>query len=228
ADASHELRTPLTSIGGFADLVRRGAVTDLDELTRFMTRIAGETDRMRGLVEDLLLLARLDEQRPLDLVPVPVLDVAADVVLDTRAAHPERSVGLVLDGDESPVAVADPARLTQIVTNLVTNALVHTPPTASVTVRVCTVERDGAWAAIEVSDTGDGLSAEDAARVFGRFYRVDSSRSRDHGGSGLGLSIVRALVDAHHGRVELDTAPGQGATFRVLLPLAASPVPARL
>jgi two-component system OmpR family sensor kinase len=221
ADASHELRTPLTSIHGFADLVGRGAVRDLPEILRFMTRIESESDRMRGLVEDLLLLARLDEQRPLDLVPVSMVDVAADVVLDAQAIEPDRSITLVLDDDDPPVAMADPARLHQIVTNLVRNALVHTPPSASVTVRIATTEADGArWAALEVIDDGPGLHPDDAARVFRRFYRADASRSRDAGGSGLGLSIVSALVDAQHGRVQLETELGHGATFRVLLPLA--------
>jgi two-component system OmpR family sensor kinase len=221
ADASHELRTPLTSIHGFADLVGRGAVRDLPEIVRFMTRIESESDRMRGLVEDLLLLARLDEQRPLDLVPVPLVDVAADVVLDAQAVEPDRSITLVVDDDGPPVAVADPARLRQVVTNLVRNAMVHTPPEASVTVRVGTATDDGVtWAVVEVIDDGPGLHPEDAARVFRRFYRVDASRSRDAGGSGLGLSIVSALVDAHHGRVQLETELGKGSTFRVLLPLA--------
>ncbi len=223
ADASHELRTPLTSIHGFADLVGRGAVEDLPEIVRFMARIEGEADRMRGLVEDLLLLARLDEQRPLDLVAVPLVDVAADVVLDAEALEPGRAITLVVDDNELPSVLADETRLRQVVTNLVRNAIVHTPSTASVTVRVATVDADGErWGALEVIDDGPGLSAQDAARVFSRFYRVDASRSRDQGGSGLGLSIVSALVAAHHGRVQLDTEVGRGATFRVLLPLVAS------
>ncbi|MDQ1701541.1 MAG: two-component system, OmpR family, sensor kinase [Frankiaceae bacterium] len=223
ADASHELRTPLTSIHGFADLVGRGAVSDPPEVVRFMARIEGEADRMRGLVEDLLLLARLDEQRPLDLVPVPLVDVAADVVLDAEALEPDRSITLVVDDNEMPSVLADETRLRQVITNLVRNAIVHTPPQTSVTVRVATMVVDGRpWGALEVIDDGPGLSPEDAARVFSRFYRVDASRSRDQGGSGLGLSIVSALVQAHHGRVQLDTEVGQGATFRVLLPLAPS------
>ena len=223
ADASHELRTPLTSIHGFADLVGRGAVRDLPEILRFMARIEGEADRMRGLVEDLLLLARLDEQRPLDLVPVRLVDVAADVVLDAQALHPARAITLVVDDNELPAVLADEVRLRQIITNLVRNAVVHTPPQVSVTVRLGTVTQDDAqWGSLEVIDDGPGLSAQDAARVFTRFYRVDASRNRDQGGSGLGLSIVSALVVAHHGRVQLDTEVGRGATFRVLLPLAPS------
>ncbi|MDQ1723779.1 MAG: two-component system, OmpR family, sensor kinase [Frankiaceae bacterium] len=221
ADASHELRTPLTSIHGFADLVGRGGVRDLDEVVRVMARIEGEADRMRALVEDLLLLARLDEKRPLVLVPVPLVDVAADVVLDAQALAPERSIEIEVADDEPPIAMGDPVRLRQVITNLVRNALVHTPSTASVTVKLSTLSEDGAdWASLEVIDDGPGIDAADAGLVFGRFYRVEESRTRDQGGSGLGLSIVQAVVAAHGGRVELDTALGEGATFRVLLPLA--------
>ena len=221
ADASHELRTPLTSIHGFADLVGRGAVGELPDVVRMVARIEGEADRMRALVEDLLLLARLDEQRPLELLPVSLVDVAADVVLDAQALAPGRSIELEVTTGAAPSTLGDAVRLRQVVTNLVRNALVHTPTDAAITVRLSATDTEGGpWAVLEVHDTGPGLTADNAAKVFGRFFRVEESRNRDQGGTGLGLSIVRAVVAAHHGRVEVDTAPGEGATFRVLLPLA--------
>jgi two-component system OmpR family sensor kinase len=150
-----------------------------------------------------------------------LVDVAADVVLDAQALAPERSIEIEVADSEPPVAMGDPVRLRQVITNLVRNALVHTPSTASVTVKLSTLSEDGAdWASLEVIDDGPGIDAADAGLVFGRFYRVEESRTRDQGGSGLGLSIVQAVVAAHGGRVELDTALGEGATFRVLLPLA--------
>ena len=215
ADASHELRTPLTTIRGFAELYRQGAVTDTDQA---MARIESEASRMGLLVEDLLMLARLDAQRPLEKAPVDLLTVAADAVHDARAVAPDRSISLdVVDGPGRPEVLGDDARLRQVLTNLVTNALVHTPADATVTVRVGTVGDD---ALLEVADTGPGLGAEARERVFERFYRADSSRTRRSGGSGLGLSIVAALVAAHGGTVNVESPEGGGAVFRVLLPRA--------
>jgi len=222
ADASHELRTPLTSIRGFAELYRQGAVAEGPELRRVLRRVEDEAARMGLLVDELLLLARLDQQRPLQREPVDLLDLARDAVHDASAVDPSRSVSLEVMGGEPPVVAGDDARLRQVFGNLVTNALTHTPAGTPVVVRVGT---SGAEAVVEVVDRGPGLGAEQAARAFERFYRADASRTRAHGGSGLGLSIVAALVAAHGGRVELDTAPGEGATFRVRLPLEAS-VPA--
>ncbi|MBH0119334.1 HAMP domain-containing histidine kinase [Rhodococcus sp. HM1] len=213
ADAGHELRTPLTTIRGFSELYRQGASRDTDLL---MTRIENESRRMGVLVEDLLMLARLDAQRPLEQKPVDLLALAADAVHGARAVAPDRTIGLeVIDGPGTPEVLGDVVRLRQVVDNLVANALTHTPADASVTVRVGTVGED---AVLEVADTGPGLAEEDRERVFERFYRTDTSRTRASGGSGLGLSIVAALVAAHGGTVDVDSEVGRGATFRVLLP----------
>ncbi|MEV0617802.1 ATP-binding protein [Nonomuraea sp. NPDC050404] len=212
ADASHELRTPLTSVRGFAELHRRGG--DADEAMR---RIEEEAARMGVLVNDLLTLAQLDEERPLDRRPVDLLEVAADTIRDARVRVPERQVRLAgLDGRLTPVSiVGDEARLRQVAANLVGNALGHTPAEADVTVKV---GRSGGMGVLEVSDTGPGVPPEHVPRLFDRLYRVGQGRTRADGGAGLGLAIVSAIVRAHGGRVELDSEPGHGATFRVLLP----------
>jgi signal transduction histidine kinase len=235
ADASHELRTPLTSIRGFAELHRQGAVRDPEEIARLMQRIEAEGARMGLLVEDLLHLARLDQQRPLAVVPVDLAEVADDVVHDARALQPDRPVELVVDPamTELPVVLGDEARLRQVVGNLVTNALVHTPAGTPVTVTLgeepapSGIEDDGGTVVVRVADEGPGMTPEDAARVFERFYRADPSRHRAAGGTGLGLAIVSALVAAHGGTVQLDTAPGEGAVFTVRLPRSGPPGAAR-
>ena len=220
-DASHELRTPLTSIRGFAELYRMGAVADEPEVDRVMSRIENESTRMGLLVDDLLLLARLDQQRPLERELVDLAPIAADAAHDAAAVAPGRDVRLEMAADEPVLVVGDDARLRQVVGNLVTNALTHTPASASVTIRLSTTESDGAhFALLEVADSGPGLSEKDAARVFERFYRVEESRTRANGGSGLGLSIVAALTAAHGGTAEVETKPGLGSRFRIRLPLA--------
>jgi len=229
ADASHELRTPLTSIRGYAELYRQGAVTSPGEVAEVLGRIEDQAARMGLLVEDLLLLARLDQQRPLEQREVDLTVIAVDAVHDARVLDPDRKIGLHLDvamnldGDEddgSALAVlGDEARLRQVVSNLVGNAITHTPAGTPVDVRLSHREEDGVpLAVLEVSDQGPGLTGEQSERIFERFYRADAVRSRENGGTGLGLAIVAALVAAHGGRVELDSAPGDGATFRVLLP----------
>jgi len=224
ADASHELRTPLTSIRGFAELYRHGGVPDHGGVGRMMDRIESEATRMGVLVEDLLLLARLDQQRPLERRPVDLLELAADAVHDGPAVAPGHRVHLEVAGsdDAPPVVLGDEARLRQVIANLLSNAVTHTPAGSTVTVRVGVA---GATAELAVSDDGPGLAPEHAARVFERFYRADAARSRTRGGAGLGLSIVAALVAAHGGTVMLDTAPGEGATFTVRLPLHRAPTP---
>jgi two-component system OmpR family sensor kinase len=221
ADASHELRTPLTSIRGFAELYRQGAVPDPQSLDRVMRRVEDEAARMGLLVEDLLLLARLDQQRPLEHEPVDLLEVAGDAVHDARVLAPDRTIELDLLGGGAPVVVGDEGRLRQVVTNLVTNALTHTPSgtPVQVTLEVTPADPDGAQRVLlAVIDHGPGMTEQDRAQVFERFYRADPSRTRAAGGSGLGLSIVAALVAAHGGRVGVQSAPGEGSRFLVELP----------
>ncbi|OBH52145.1 two-component sensor histidine kinase [Mycobacterium sp. E2479] len=212
-DASHELRTPLTTIRGFAELYRQGAARDVAML---LSRIESEASRMGLLVDDLLLLARLDVQRPLERNRVDLLALASDAVHDGQAMDPGRTITMeVLDGPGTPEVLGDEARIRQVLSNLVANALQHTPESADVTVRVGT---DGDNAVLEVADRGPGMNEEDASRVFERFYRTDSSRARSSGGTGLGLSIVESLVRAHGGVVSVTTGPGEGCSFRVTLP----------
>ncbi|BCJ60468.1 HAMP domain-containing sensor histidine kinase [Micromonospora endophytica] len=222
ADASHELRTPLTTIRGFAELYRQGAAGTPEQTSDLLRRIEDEAARMGLLVEDLLLLARLDRERPLSLAPVELPVLAADAVQAARAMAPDRRIELEIEPGSGPLVVrGDDARLRQVIGNLMTNALRHTPPEAAVTLRL-RGEPDN-LAVIEVADTGPGLTADQAERVFERFYRADASRTRRVGGNtgtGLGLAIVAALVTVHQGTVEVTGTPGGGATFRVRLPLA--------
>lgn len=219
SDASHELRTPLASIRGYGELYRMGAVPD-GEVGATMSRIENEASRMGGLVNDLLALARLDEGRGLRLVDVDLVSIASDGVADLGALDPSRETRLVAD---APVHVrADADRIRQVVTNLVGNTVQHTPPGTAVelAVRNETAADGSAWAAIEVIDHGPGIAPEDSARVFERFYRPDTSRTRASGGSGLGLAIVATIVAAHGGSVRHEPTPGGGATIAVRLPVA--------
>ncbi len=218
ADASHELRTPLTSIRGYAELFRRGAADRPEDLALTMRRIESEATRMTSLVDDLLLLARLDRRRPLARERIDLALLVQDVVASQRVVHPDRDYRLDID---DIALLGDEARLRQVLLNLLANAANHTPAGTPIEV---TTRRENGEAVIEVADHGEGLSKEDAERVFERFFRVDSARVRgDGGGSGLGLAIVAAIVDAHGGRVEVDSTPGSGARFRVRLP-ATEPV----
>ncbi|WP_255949854.1 sensor histidine kinase [Streptomyces odontomachi] len=231
ADASHELRTPLFGIKGFTELYRMGGMRERADVDTAMNRIEREAARLVRIVEDLLLLARLDEdpttqpRLPLHLTPMDLRTLAADALHDLKALAPERAVTLTRPGGGpqggAPV-LGDEARLRQVTSNLVGNVIAHTPPGSPVRIGVGT--QDG-QAVLELSDQGPGMTADQAARIFDRFYRADTARGRTQtgrtrtGGAGLGLSIVRSLVAAHHGRVEVRTAPGEGTTFRVLLPL---------
>ena len=299
ADAAHELRTPLTTIRGFAAHYRqRGGAknqssrTDArlsapaisessgagdaeglspEELDRLMGRIESEANRMGVLVEDLLTLARLDQQRPLAKGPVDLLTLAADAVQDARIVSPERSIDLIVAPGTAFLVDGDEPRLRQVLANLVNNAITHTPAGTPVRVKIArgtldadraagtggTVGADGtfvpgsgvggtartpglamprSWGygadapgageglvpavVLDVEDDGPGMTAEQAQRVFERFYRADAARNRASGGTGLGLAIVAGLVSAHGGTVSLHTASGQGADFRVRLPLS--------
>ncbi|WP_371480287.1 sensor histidine kinase [Kitasatospora sp. NBC_00315] len=220
ADASHELRTPLAGIRGFAELYRMGALPTPADVNRTMGRIENEAVRMGTLVEDLLVLARLDEERPLDLAPMDLRTLAADALHDLTALDPTRPVALTGPaGQGAPGAapvLGDEARLRQVVTNLVGNAVKHTPPGTAVRIGVGTARGD---CLLEVADSGPGLTRDQAERVFDRFYRVDASRSRhDGGGAGLGLAIATALTHAHGGTLTLRSTPGDGAVFRMEIP----------
>jgi two-component system OmpR family sensor kinase len=213
SDASHELRTPIAAVSAYAELFDRGARDRPNDLERSMTGIQRETRRMGLLVGDLLLLARLDQGRPLEARPVDLTAIGSEAVDAAHAMEPNRPLTL-----ESPAVVTvtgDAERLRQVIDNLLANVRAHTPADAAAIVRV---QRDGAGAVLEVEDAGPGLGPDQAAHVFERFYRGDPSRARDHGGAGLGLAIVAAIVEAHGGSVAVETAPGAGTTFRVTLP----------
>ena len=217
ADASHELRTPLTSIRGYAELFRRGAAQRPEDLAKSMSRIESEATRMSRLVDDLLLLARLDERPPLELERVDLGALAEEAVAAARVVEPDRPIGF--EPLSGVVIEADPLRLRQVIDNLLANVRVHTPPATACTV---SIERDGDDAVLTVRDAGPGLDPELASKVFERFVRADGSRSRDAGGSGLGLSIAHAIVGAHGGSIAVESALGEGTSFVLRLPLAAA------
>ncbi len=215
ADASHELRTPLASIRGYAELTRRTGDVLPPDIKHAMDRVESEATRMTGLVEDLLLLARLDAGRPVENEPVDLTALVIDAVSDAHAAGPDHPVRLVLPDD--PVeTVGDPARLHQVLTNLLTNARTHTAPGTQIEVTLRAV--DIGEAVVEVADNGPGIPPALLPHIFERFARADSSRSRKAGSTGLGLAIVSAVVAAHGGRVEVDTRPGR-TVFAVHLPV---------
>jgi two-component system OmpR family sensor kinase len=249
ADASHELRTPLTAIRGFAEYYRQrgglvphwdraeagqdiagiapaeGGLTP-DDLDRIMQRVEKEAARMGLLVEDLLLLARLDQQRPLARQPIDLLSLAADAVHDARLLAPSRTIELSVQPGAAFLVIGDEPRLRQVIGNLMSNALTHTPDGSPIEVSIGSgtldprVPGSGPAVTLDVTDHGPGMTADQSHRVFERFYRADQARTRTTGGSGLGLAIVRALVAAHGGVASVRTAPGRGATFRIALPLA--------
>lgn len=220
ADASHELRTPLATVRGYAELYRMGALTTDEQVADTMARIEGSATRMGSLVEDLLALARLDEGRGGRTGPVDLTVLAADAVSDLRALAPDRPARLVtLHGQAAPcLVVGDEARLRQVLANLTANAARHTPAGTPVEIAVGT-DPGGRTGVLEVRDHGPGIPPEHAERVFERFYRIDASRTRDSGGSGLGMAIVAAIVASHGGTVGVHETPGGGATVRVELPV---------
>ncbi len=218
ADASHELRTPLTSVRGLAEFgLQQGRAAGPEELLRLMTLIQHEASRMGRLVDDLLVLAKFDTDRPLDRRHVDLASIAAQAVQAARIVNPGRSV--TLQAGEPVIVYADTERLRQVIDNLIGNAVQHTPPQSPVTVSVTSTTGTGQ---ITVADNGPGMTADQAAHVFERFYRTDDARSHARGGTGLGLSIAASLAAAHGGDIIVDTKPGQGAAFHVRLPLAAT------
>ena len=212
ADASHELRTPLATVAGVLELHQGGALPAGPELDEALRRASQETTRMSGLVQDLLLLAHLDEGPPLQLRRVDLCEIVADAAFD--ASFHQRDQRITTRLDEHAYVQGDEQRLRQVVANLVDNALAHTPAEGTIELRA---RAEGDQCVIEVADDGPGMSDDAAAHVFDRFYRVDTGRSRAAGGSGLGLSIVASIVAAHHGEVSVNTAVGRGAVFRVVL-----------
>ncbi len=213
SDASHELQTPITSVLGWTELQRKGAL-DADGATVAMARIESESRRMSVLVEDLLLLARLDERRPLQHLSVDLAAIAYDAVIDARAVEPQRQI--TCDAPTPVMVSGDPARLRQVVDNLLRNVRVHTPADAPA---VVIVRANDTHARLIVDDNGPGIDPQNLAHVFDRFWRRDQSRTRATGGAGLGLAIVAALVEAHHGTVTASQGETGGARFIVTLPL---------
>jgi two-component system, OmpR family, sensor kinase len=213
ADASHELRTPIATIRGYAELFRRGAAERPNHLAEVISRVESEATRMGTLVDELLLLARLDQGRPLEREAVELTALATDAVNDALATQPTRRIGLEHTGPL--IITGDPGRLRQALANVLSNVLAHTPVDASATVRLYA---DGEHAVIEVADTGPGLAEHEQARVFERFYRSERARGRDIGGSGLGLPIVESVATAHGGNATLTSERGHGTTVRITLP----------
>jgi two-component system OmpR family sensor kinase len=221
ADASHELRTPLTSIRGYAELFRRGAAERPEDLANVMRAIEDEAARMSRLVDDLLLLARLDDARPLERRSVVLDDLAERAIEAARAAEPDRLIQF--EFAERPLVIeGDPARLRQVIDNLLANVRQHTPAEAAA---YLSLRPAGDQVVLTVEDTGPGIKAADRELVFGRFARPDAARGREQGGAGLGLAIVRSIVTAHGGAISVRSAHPHGAIFEVSLPVrSGSPV----
>jgi two-component system OmpR family sensor kinase len=215
ADASHELRTPIAATAAYAELFDRGARDRPDDLERAMSGIRSETRRMAALVDDLLLLAQLDEGRPLERRLVDLVDIVVDAADAAHAVAPDRPVRLTID-DVARV-LGDALRLRQVIDNLLANVRTHTPAGTE-----CTLELtdEGDHVVVSIRDNGPGMAPEDAARAFDRFHRADSSRTRASGGTGLGLAIVAAIVAAHHGTVTMESDLGRGTTVVIRLPSA--------
>jgi two-component system OmpR family sensor kinase len=220
ADASHELRTPLTSIRGYVELYHRGGLNEQDRLDDAMRRVSGEAERMGALVDDLLLLSKLDRGLPLDMANVDLVSLLEDAAADARAVQPGRVVEVHV---QRPLGcTGDPLRLHQVVAAIVANALVYTP--VDTPIELLGSQHEAALL-VEIVDHGAGMDDDTAGHVFERFFRGDASRARSTGGSGLGLSIAKSIVEAHSGRLVLQTAPGEGCRFKIALPKTA-PLPA--
>jgi two-component system OmpR family sensor kinase len=217
ADASHELRTPLTAIRGFAELHRQGAVEGVEKTKELIGRIEKESIRMGSLVEDLLLLARMDEARPVSMEPVDLTHVLEECIASARAAGPDHPITADIEPDI--FVLGDNKRIHQAIANLLANARTHTPLGTKITVRAKSGKDD---TRVSVSDEGPGLSPADQKKIFERFFRADPSRQRSSGeGSGLGLSIVDAIMKLHGGSVSVESELGRGATFTLTFPIKA-------
>ncbi len=215
ADASHELRTPVTTIRGYAELYRLGGLRTTDDLDDAMRRTEQEAQRMARLVEDMLTLAKLDQQRPRERTDVDVNALVTDTVADARVTAPRHHIDATIEPDLC--VVGDRDLLQQVLVNLVSNATVHTPTGTSVTVAA---RRHDGHVVVEVADDGPGIDPDDLARLTERFYRADASRTRARGGSGLGLSIAEAALDAHGGTLRIASEPGEGTTATLRIPPA--------
>ena len=217
ADASHELRTPIAAIQGYAELYRQGALSDDEQLDNAMRRVGSDAARMKRLVTDLLLLARLDQGGAVERRPVNLTHLVHDAVTDSEAIEPERPI--VVEGAGTVRVMGDEHQLSQVLANLLGNARMHTPAGTPVAVQMSS---DSSSAVVAVVDAGPGLPDGAEERIFDRFYRVDPSRARKSGGSGLGLAIVAAIVAEHGGTVDAANEPDGGARFTVRLPLVAA------
>ncbi len=216
ADASHELRTPLTAIRGFAELHRQGAIKGEEKTGELVRRIEDESIRMSTLVEDLLLLARLDQSREMERNPIDLKTLINEAVASAKVAGPNHPIEVSLP-EEDLFVLGDSMRIHQVIANLLANARTHTPAGTEIRIKLAEAEKG---VIIEVSDSGPGLSKDDQRRIFERFYRADPSRVRNGGeGTGLGLSIVDAVMRAHGGTVSVTSEVGHGATFKLFFPI---------
>jgi two-component system OmpR family sensor kinase len=214
ADAAHELRTPLTSVRGYSELYRQGAYPDQASVDHAMSRIESEGSRMARLVDDLLLLARMDQARPLEQRPLDMVSLANEAATDFQTVAPDHPLDWNPSGEV--LVRGDPVRLRQIIDNLLSNARTHTPAGTAISM---SVQQVGNEAELVIADNGPGMTEEERQKVFERFWRADASRARNTGGSGLGLAIVQSLVTAHGGTVKLKSAPGKGAMFTLRFPV---------
>lgn len=217
ADASHELRTPITAIRGFSELYRQGAIQGEEPTKSLVARIEGESVRMSSLVEDLLLLARLDQSREMEMKPINLIEIAETVVSSARVSAPHHLIDFEKPNHEIFI-LGDAARVHQVIANLLANASVHTPAGSKI---ILAINQDPSGVHVSVSDNGPGLSPDAQSKIFQRFYRADPSRARVDGeGSGLGLSIVDAVMRAHGGSVSVQSVLGEGATFTLFFPIS--------
>jgi two-component system OmpR family sensor kinase len=217
ADASHELRTPIAAVLGYSELYRQGALVESKDIDNAMRRIGTETSRMERLVADLLLLARLDRVYAMETASVNLTDVVGDAATNSEAIDPDHPITINSDGTVR--VMGDEQRLTQVIANLLSNAREHTPNGTAVTI---SLREEDDRAIVDIVDDGPGLPEDGSEKLFERFYRVDSSRSRETGGAGLGLAIVAAIVAAHDGTIEAGNFEGHGARVTISLPTVLS------